>query len=269
MMSGPCTCKWSHTGCSIARRAVAEMPREGGVIASLSYRGALSGLGVTPGVGTDSLQAGVEGYWRRWGYQNGEYVELLARAFQTLYSKGGGAKAPDTLQAAAAAGVRYKPFATQNLVGSFSRVFFPGGGRKDWLAQLGYSADHGTDLRIDTPSWWTTKMAAELGRYLSEGQNYALAQFQAGRGYGPGDGDTQGSGRWVLYPHISLAADHNATAIDKTSVGLGPGLTGRYWFREDAHAARRSYPDLSVQYRARIDGAKRAKGLFVNMTLSY
>ena len=112
-------------------------------------------------------------------------------------------------------------------------------------------------------------MAAELGRYLSEGQNYALAQFQADRGYGLGDGDTQGSGRWVLYPHISLAADHNATAIDKTSVGLGPGLTGRYWFREDAHAAPRSYSDLSVQYRARIDRAKRAKGFFVNMTLSY
>ena len=115
-----------------ARRAVAEVSREGGVIASLSYRGALSGLGVTPSVGTDSLQAGIEGYWRRWGYQSGEYVELFARAFQTLYSKGDGAKGPDTLQAAA--GVRYKPFATQNLVGSFSRVFFPGGGRKDWLA---------------------------------------------------------------------------------------------------------------------------------------
>ena len=250
-----------------ARRAVAEVSREGGVIASLSYRGALSGLGVTPSVGTDSLQAGIEGYWRRWGYQSGEYVELFARAFQTLYSKGGGAKGPDTLQAAA--GVRYKPFATQNLVGSFSRVLSPGGGRNDWLAQLGYSADHGTDLRIDAPSWWTTKMAAELGRYLLEGQNYALAQFQTGRSYRLGDGDTQGSGRWVLYPHISLAADHNPTAIDKTSVGLGPGLTGRYWFREDAHAAPRSYLDLSVQYRARIDGATRAKGLFVSMTLSY
>lgn len=249
------------------RRAVAEVSREGGVIASLSYRGAVSGLGVTPGVGTDSLQAGVEGYWRPWGYQNGEYVELFARAFQTLYSKNGGAKGTDTLQAAV--GVRYKPFATQNLVGLFSRVFSPGGGRNDWLAQLGYSADHGTDLRIDVPSWWTTKMSAELGRYLSEGQNYALAQFQAGRSYRLGDDSTEGSGRWVLYPHISLAADYDSTATDKTSVGLGPGLTGRYWFREDTYAAPRSYLDLSVQYRARIGGAERAKGLFVNTTLSY
>lgn len=249
------------------RRAVAEVSREGGVIASLTYRGAVSGLGVTPGVGTDSLQAGVEGYWRPWGYQNGEYVELFARAFQTLYSKGGGAKGPGTLQAAV--GIRYKPFTSQNLVASFSRAFAPSGGRNDWLAQLGYSADSGTDLRIDVPSWWTTKTSAEIGRYLSEGQSYALAQFQAGRSYRLGDGDTDGSGRWVLYPHLSLAADYDSTAVDKTSVGFGPGLTGRYWFREDTYAAPRSYLDLSLQYRARIGGAERAKGLFVNTTLSY
>ncbi|MBC7548474.1 MAG: tetratricopeptide repeat protein, partial [Polaromonas sp.] len=128
------------------RRAVADITREGGVIASLSYRGAVSGLGVARGAATDSLQAGIEGYWRPWGYQNGQYVELFARAFQTLYSKGG-ATGGDTLQAAV--GARFKPFTEQNLVGSFSRAFSPGSGRNDWLAQIGYSLDTGTDLRVD------------------------------------------------------------------------------------------------------------------------
>ena len=248
------------------RRAVADITREGGVIASLSYRGAASGLGVTPGASTDSLQAGVEGYWRPWGYQNGQYVELFARAFQTLYSKGG-AKGGDTLQAAV--GARFKPFTEQNLVGSFSRVFSPTGGRNDWLAQLGYSLDTGTDLRVDVPSWWTTRISAELGRYLKAEQNYALAEFQAGRSYRVGDRDAAGDGRWVIFPHVSLAADYDGTAADKTALGIGPGVTARYWFREDTYNAPRSYIDWSMQYRARIGGAERGKGLFVNTTLSY
>ena len=248
------------------RRAVADITREGGVIASLSYRGAVSGLGVTPGAVSDSLQAGVEGYWRPWGYQNGQYVELFARAFQTLYSKGG-AKGGDTLQAAV--GARFKPFTEQNLVGSFSRVFSPSGGRNDWLAQLGYSLDTGTDLRVDVPSWWTTRISAELGRYLKAEQNYALAEFQAGRSYRVGDSEAGGDGRWVIFPHVSLAADYDSTAADKTAMGIGPGVTARYWFREDVYNAPRSYIDWSMQYRARLGGAERGKGLFVNTTLSY
>jgi tetratricopeptide (TPR) repeat protein len=248
------------------RRAVADISREGGVIASLSYRGAVSGLGVAPGAGTDSLQAGVEGYWRPWGYQNGQYVELFARAFQTLYSKGGN-KGGDTLQAAV--GVRFKPFTEQNLVGSFSRVFSPSGGRNDWLAQLGYSRDTGTDLRVDVPSWWTSRISAEMGRYLQAEQNYALAEFQAGRSFRVGDSDAGSDGRWVIFPHVSLAADYDSTAVEKTTVGLGPGVTARYWFREDKYNAPRSYIDWSMQYRARIGGAERGKGLFLNTTLSY
>ncbi len=248
------------------RRAVADITREGGVIASLSYRGAVSGLGVTPGASTDSLQAGVEGYWRPWGYQNGQYVELFARAFQTLYSKGG-AKGGDTLQAAV--GARFKPFTEQNLVGSFSRVISPSGGRNDWLAQLGYSLDTGTDLRVDVPSWWTTRISAELGRYLKAEQNYALAEFQAGRSYRVNDSDAGGDGRWVIFPHVSLAADYDGTAADKTAIGIGPGVTARYWFREDTYNAPRSYIDWSMQYRARLGGAERGKGLFINTTLSY
>ena len=248
------------------RRAVADITREGGLIASLSYRGAVSGLGVTPGASTDSLQAGVEGYWRPWGHQNGQRVELFARAFQTLYSKVG-AKGSDTLQAAA--GARFKPFTEHNLVGSFSRIFSPSGGRNDWLAQLGYSLDTGTDLRVDVPSWWTTRISAESGRYLKVKQNYALAEFQVGRSYRVGDRYAGGDGRWVIFPHVSLAADYDSTAVDKTAVGMGPGVTARYWFREDVYNAPRSYINWSMQYRARLGGAERGKGLFVNTTLSY
>ncbi|WP_424224745.1 NfrA family protein [Achromobacter pulmonis] len=55
------------------------------------------------------------------------------------------------------------------------------------------------------------------------------------------------------------------------SMGAGPGFNLRYWFREDHYNAPRSYLDLTTQYRFNIGGgqADRAKGLFINLTLSY
>ncbi|WP_227740091.1 bacteriophage N4 adsorption protein A [Achromobacter xylosoxidans] len=55
------------------------------------------------------------------------------------------------------------------------------------------------------------------------------------------------------------------------SLGAGPGFNLRYWFREDHYNAPRSYLDLTTQYRFNIGGgqADRAKGLFINLTLSY
>lgn len=252
------------------RRAVAEVSREGGVIASLGYRGAVPGLGLAPGAASGgssgTLQAGVETYWRPWGYRNGRYAEVFARAFETLYNKGG-ATGTDTLQAAV--GIRYKPLAETNAVVSFSRVFAASGGRDDWLGQVAWSGGEGGDLRVDVPAWWTTRLSAEAGRYLQAGQTYALAQAQAGRSFRVGDDGTGADGRWVLYPHLALAADYDSQAVERSAVGFGPGVSARYWFREDRYNAPRSYVDFTLQYRVRVAGAERAKGVFLNTTLSY
>lgn len=55
------------------------------------------------------------------------------------------------------------------------------------------------------------------------------------------------------------------------SLGVGPGVAVRYWFREDHYNAPRSYLDWSMQYRFPIGGGntEQAKGLFMNLTLSY
>lgn len=252
------------------RRAVAEISREGGVIASLGYRGAVPGLGLAPGAASGgssgTLQAGVETYWRPWGYRNGRYAEVFARAFETLYNKGG-ATGSDTLQAAV--GIRYKPLAETNAVVSFSRVFAASGGRDDWLGQVAWSGGEGGDLRVDVPAWWTTRLSAEAGRYLQAGQTYALAQAQAGRSFRAGDDGNGADGRWVLYPHVALAADYDSQATERSAVGFGPGVSARYWFREDRYNAPRSYVDFTLQYRVRIAGAERARGVFLNTTLSY
>lgn len=244
------------------RRAVAEVSREFGAIASLSYRGGVSGLGLPPGTGTDSLQAGAEAYWRPWGFRNGRYTEVFARGFETLYSKGGGTTGSQTLQTAV--GIRHKPLTDVNVIASISRVFAPPGGRDDWLAQLGYSGGAGGDLRVDASSWWTSRLSAELGRYLSAGQTYGLAQADVGRSIRVGE-----SGRWVVFPHLSAAADYNSAATSRSAVGIGPGISARYWFREDVYNAPRSYLDVALQYRWRVSGASRAGGVFLVTTLSY
>ncbi|CAN5569123.1 hypothetical protein BH11PSE7_BH11PSE7_34000 [soil metagenome] len=248
------------------RRAVSEITRRWGLLASLTYRnggGAVPGFGVgSGGLGTKTLQAGVEAYWRPFGYQGGHYVELFARAFESLYSQAGGATGGDSLQAAL--GIRWKPLTDQNAVLSLSRVFARNG-NDDWLAQAAYSYDVGSDLRVDVPSWWTTRFSAEAGRYIEHPQTYALASVMTGRSWRINDPD----GRTVVFPHAVLAAEYNSTYAVRSSVGAGPGVSVRHWFREDKYDAPRSYVDFTLQYRALVSGDNRTKGLFLSSLISY
>ncbi|RYF44166.1 MAG: bacteriophage N4 adsorption protein A [Comamonadaceae bacterium] len=249
------------------RRAVADVSRTWGVLASLAYRnggGVVPGFGVAPGsAGTKTLQAGAEVYWRPFGYRNGRYVEVFGRGFNTLYSQAGGATGSDSLQTAL--GIRWKPLGDHNAVLSVSRVFSRGGTPDDWLAQAAYSLDHGTDLRVDVPSWWTGRVSAEAGHYLGQSQTYGLASVQAGRSLRMESGD----GKAVLFPHAVAAAEYNSSYAETLAVGAGPGVSLRYWFREDRYAAPQSYVDFTLQYRARISGDKRASGLFLTSVISY
>jgi adsorption protein A len=249
------------------RRTIADVSRKWGVLASLTSR---NGSGVTPGGGIlgpggsrRTTQAGAEAYYRPWGFRNGEFVEVFVRGFAALHTEdGGGPNGMPSFQGGV--GVRWKPMTTQNLVLSFSRTFGPRVD-DDWLAQIGYSWDYGTDLRVDAPSWWTTRLAAEVGRYLENGVNYGVASAMVGRSYVLG-----GDGRTVVYPHAFVGVEYTSNdLVSKTNAGAGPGVSLRRWFREDVYNAPRSYWDLTVQYRARLTGDDRMKGLFVNGLLSY
>ncbi|MDB5899513.1 MAG: bacteriophage adsorption protein [Ramlibacter sp.] len=249
------------------RRTVADLTRKWGVLASVTLR---NGAGIAPGFGNINgsgsgrvTQAGVEGYYRPWGYRNGEFVELFARGFMTLNDQNNGLTGGESFQGGV--GVRWKPISAQNLVLSFSRVFGPNV-NDDWLAQVGYSWDTGNDLRVDgTPSWWTARFYAEVGRYLDAGNNYGIASLMAGRSYLLG-----GDGRTVLFPHAFVGVEYSSNDPSaKTSAGIGPGVSVRRWFRDDVYNAPRSYWDLTLQYRARLSGDDRMKGLFVNGLLSY
>lgn len=262
------------------RRAVSDLSREWGVTNTTTYRGASTsnGLSGAPSRSNDSVQNSTEVFWRPSGYNNAHFVELYGRVTDTLWNKeSGNDKGLDALQGAV--GVRVKPFSEYNVMAAFERTFPLAGSNAegDWLARLGYGSSIGTDLRVDVPSWWTSQLYIEGGRYLREKRNYVNSEWQLGRSIRM----DSISPRLVLFPHVVFAGDYDSkmhSAVDalgrtKTSSGnaggAGVGIGVRYWFRETQHKAPQSYVDFSVQYRAKVFGDDEAEGVFARLTYSW
>ncbi|WP_395027490.1 hypothetical protein [Comamonas odontotermitis] len=250
------------------RREVETRTRTWGVNALLGYRG------ISPGVAAaqtrpygDTTQIVAEGYLRPSGYGDGRFWEMYGGLAQSLYSRNGDATGSDTTQASL--GIRVKPLRSQNLVVSAERRIRVGSlSSNDWLLRLGYSGGVGTDLREDAGDWTTLNVYAEAGHFFRQKQTYGTVEGQAGRSFRVGDAHS----RLVLFPHAVLGWDYNSqptSSGQRSSSGAGLGVGMRYWFREDAYNAPRSYLDLSVQYRARLAGDERGKGWFVRAALHY
>ncbi|UVM64044.1 NfrA family protein [Pseudomonas sp. B21-010] len=263
------------------RRTVGDVSRTIGLTSTTSYRGnSSSGLSAAPGTSSsgsesnDLLQNSTELSWRPLGYRNGRFVELYGRITDTLWSKNSDSDTgADALQGAL--GVRVKPFSSVNIMAALERTFPLGSSNVDgdWLVRLGYGSSIGTDLRVDVPSWWTSQLYAEVGHYINDSRDYFNSEWQVGRSYAIG-----GTGsRWVTFPHVVAAIDYDSKMKSEAGGGFSSGDAGgigignnvRYWFREDVYNAPRSYVDLSLQYRARVFGEDRAKGVFARLTYSY
>lgn len=158
-------------------------------------------------------------------------------------------------------------------------------------AQAGYSWDdnkaHFTLDSLDANGDPTRRILDSDGR-LRRQQWFGAGELRAGRSYRFGADQT----RWVINPYLVIGADWvdqrsrvrgidypligvQSFALSDTarswSLGAGPGVGVRYWFREDHYNAARSYLDLGVQYRFALGGGDtpRAKGLFATATLYY
>lgn len=273
------------------RRTVADISRTWGLTSTTSYRGntSTSGLSAAPSSGStgngnsgsrsnDSLQNSTEISWRPQGYRNARFVELYGRVTDTLWSKDSDSDTGlDALQGAI--GVRAKPFSSLNVMTALERTFPLGSSDVDgdWLLRLGYGSSIGTDLRVDTNSWWTSQLFAEAGHYIQDSRNYFNSEWQGGRSFAIGGAGS----RWVTFPHVVAAFDYDSKMDSKTgsdggtdyssgtAAGMGLGNNVRYWFRENAYNAPRSYVDFSLQYRVKLSGDDRAKGVFGRLTYSY
>lgn len=249
------------------RNAHADVTRDWGFITSVSYRGS----GLQPGVSTGEVpgsynnwQMGVEGYWRPFGSLGDRNFEVYARAYQDVGAKG---DAPSGISTAlAAVGARAKPFESVDLVVAFERLI-PIGSRapSDWLVRLAYSGGFGTERRLDVPSWWTVQDYGEVGHYLSNGWNYGTGYIEAGRTWRL---DTI-SPKLTVFPYAVAGMDYDSSINHSVPVGMGLGVSSRYWFRDSFYDSPRSYVDVSVQYRWRLTGDDRAGGVFFGAVLSY
>ncbi|MGB3072430.1 MAG: tetratricopeptide repeat protein [Ottowia sp.] len=250
------------------RREVADRTRAWGANALLGYRGISPGsVSAQPGLYGDVAQVVGEAFWRPRKFGDGRFWELYGGLAQTVYSRQDGPTGGATTQGAL--GIRAKPFSNHNFVLSAERRIRIGSlSINDWLLRAGYSGGTGTDLRVDVPNWTTLNVYAEAGRFLQRRQNYATFEAQAGRSFRVSDADS----RLVLFPHAVLGVDYNSqrtSAGYNGAAGAGLGIGVRYWFREDRYNAPRSYLDLSLQYRARLLGDERGKGVFLRASLVY
>lgn len=252
------------------RREVAELSRTWGAYASISYGAAgvaPSSILAPPPVSTaHTIGLGGELYWRPpgIGYRDGSIFELFVRGFATAWSDNGGATGFDTIQGSV--GARWKPFKTENLILETSWLFPVGQyARTDWLLRAAYSKGEGTDLRVDVENWRTWQIYADYNYFAMSGQT--VSTFEAR--YGQSFRMDYFSDHLVLWPFLAIGGAYDNKVATPFALGAGPGITARYWFREDKYTAPMSYLDLTVQYRFKLAGDDRAEGIFAGAFLSY
>ena len=249
------------------RSAHSEATRRWGFDVSLDYRGAglQAGYATTPNASmSDNWQTGAEVYWRPLGSLGDRMLELYARGYESFGVAGGGASGASSLEAAF--GVRGKPFASLDAIAAFERIVPIGSqAQGDWLARLAYSGGFGTERRVDVPSWWTVSAYAEGGHYVSRDSNYATAQLEAGRTYRL----DRISPRLTVFPYALAGAEYDSTINQTVPLGAGVGVTARYGFRDGKYDTLRSSVELSIQYRWKVTGDDRARGVFCSALFAY
>lgn len=249
------------------QRSVAEVSRRMGLMGSWtqgSERGQ-TGAGYT-GLAASSLStvAGLEAYWRPWGYQNGEYLEPFVRGYAVLRDSSGGPTGFG--EGVASVGLRYKPMSAHSLMlSAWRQVPLNGSSAGDWLAQVSYFNGLGTDLRVDLPAWWTAQVSADAARGLRRGQVVASLDLRAGRNHRLGEG----GGRWVVQPFVAWHTDHNTDLTPRQSSTVDVGLGLRRWFRESAYAAPMSSMDIELRQRVAHSGAKTSQATQIRVSWSY
>jgi hypothetical protein len=106
---------------------------------------------------------------------------------------------------------------------------------------------------------------SEVGHYIEHPSTYATANFRLGRTFRVDAIDS----RLTVFPHLVLGADYDSAIDHSTPVGVGAGVAARFWFRGGQYDAPRSFVDVSLQYRVRVAGDARARGVFFGAVFSY
>lgn len=250
------------------RQAVSDLDRSWGVNLALGY----GTVGVmdpsfAPSLNDrKTLQSSEEIYWRPpvIGNRDGSTFEVYARLNQALYDGTGGATGWSTSQGSV--GARWKPFKRQNFVFAVERLFPVGQhSRSDTLLRAAWSAGEGSGLRVDETHWPYWSIYAEGDYFIENPQTLGTLEARYGRAYRI----DKLSNRLVVAPYLALNAGYDNLLADRSTIGVGPGVMIRKWFREDEYHAPRSFVDFTLQYRLKILGGDRSEGIFAGIYFAY
>ncbi|NYT58418.1 hypothetical protein H0A65_05700 [Alcaligenaceae bacterium] len=250
------------------RQAISDLDRSWGFNAALGYGtvGVMNPSFAPSLSERKTLQSSAEVYWRppNIGLRDGSRFELYARANEAHYDGTGGATGSSTLQGVA--GARWKPFGQQNFVFAVERLFRIGtNSRNDWLLRAAWSDGQGGALRVDKSNWQYWHIYAEGDYFVKNPQTIGTLEGRYGRSFR----FDNVSSNLAITPYLSLNANYDNLLATRSTVGVGPGLNFRYWFRDDKYHAHQSFVDFNVQYRFRIAGDDRSNGIFAGFYFSY
>jgi hypothetical protein len=170
------------------------------------------------------------------GYRDGRIFEVFVRNFVTLTDATGGPTGFSTAEGMA--GARYKPFPEVNLILETAGLFALGVyGRNDWMLRSYASQGQGTDLRVEEPSWWMWNVYGDYAHFVVTPQNLMAFEARAGRSFRL----DRVSDHLVATPYGVIGAAYDDTLATPGALGIGPGFSLRYWFRDDTYAAPRSF----------------------------
>lgn len=252
------------------RRTVADLTRVWGINSSISYGKVGSApnpfLTINSPASTYTSQFGSELYYRpeAFGNRNGALFEVFGRLFETLYDEAGGPTGLRTTQGMA--GARWKPFSDHNLVFEVDKLFRLGdAARDDTLLRAAYSYTVGTDLRAIDTHWPTWYIYAEVDRFFQKTQLIGLFEGRFGHSFRL----DPISRNLVFFPHAVVAASYDDSFAVRDAFSAGVGSSIRYWFGETKYLAPPSYWELTLQYRFRLAGDRRAEGIFAQTSINY
>ena len=235
------------------RREIEVMERRWGMLIGTPYHaGAL-----------DVWQGGIEAFWQPpvIGYRDGKTVQFFVRSYLNFRNGVSGPTGLKTTQETI--GVRYKPFASQNIALTAERLFAVGReSDNDWLLRIGYSTGDGTDLRVDRGKWSSWQVYGEAAYYWNARRLLIGSEVRYGLAV-----PMPGYNRLTFYPHFLMAVDYDSAARDQLVDAIGPGFSLRAWFGEDRYRAPPCWLEINAQYR--FADADRGRGPALRATLSF
>ncbi|MFZ4125155.1 MAG: NfrA family protein [Rickettsiales bacterium] len=246
------------------RRDIQQLEDEWTSYGSLTYRDGLARSSGIPGIQNfnESLQYGFETIYgpERW-QRNERHIQLYAQAFASSNS-GKFDLNDNTTQGAV--GIRGTPLpATEWYV--YAARLFPIGSQAigDWQLRSTYAYTQGFDIDPTHTVWPYVFITPDVSYLANRAEVFATLESRFGYSFRP-------SHSWVLTPHLVAAGAHQHNRnTSSDSVEIGPGVSIKYWFDDEAKRAARGSGELIFQWREAVGRTEDKSGPFVRFVMQY